>query len=74
MKRLDDRTVLTLGGAAMAVLFVLDFFDHEHFHQWWHAMPGFDIVYGLIGCAVIVYGSKWLGKLFLQRREDYYDG
>jgi len=27
----------------------------------------------LLGCAVIVYVSKWLGKQFLQKSEDFYD-
>ncbi|HXV62638.1 MAG TPA: hypothetical protein VEK15_18200 [Vicinamibacteria bacterium] len=39
----------------------------------WHRFPSFDFVYGLLGCAVIVLVSKWLGHAFLQRDENYYD-
>lgn len=32
----------------------------------------FYAVYGFLGCSVIIFFSKALGKAFLQRREDYY--
>ena len=38
-----------------------------------HHLWGADFLYGLIGCVVIVLLSKALGKLFIQRREDFYD-
>ena len=38
---------------------------------WWHAMPGFDLAYGWIGCVVIVVLSKALGKRLIQRPESY---
>jgi hypothetical protein len=43
-----------------------------HSELLWHRLPGFDFVYGLAGCALIVVVSKWLGKRCLQRPEDYY--
>ncbi|HSF15325.1 MAG TPA: hypothetical protein VLK65_07215 [Vicinamibacteria bacterium] len=39
----------------------------------WHRFPSFDFVYGVVGCAVIVLASKWLGHAFLQRDESYYE-
>ena len=45
--------------------------DHPVF--WWHHVPGFDAVFGLIACLLIIKGSKALAKHWLQRREDYYD-
>ncbi len=39
----------------------------------WHALPGFDFALGIVGCAAIVWFSKWLGRRFLQRPESYYD-
>ena len=39
----------------------------------WHKIPAFDFVYGALGCAAIVIVSKWLGKHFLQRPEDYWE-
>ena len=39
----------------------------------WHRFPSFDFVYGVVGCAVIVLVSKWLGQAFVQRDESYYE-
>jgi hypothetical protein len=39
---------------------------------WWHLVPGFDLLYGLLGCVAIVLVSKAAGAWFLQRPEDYY--
>lgn len=36
-------------------------------------LPGFWSVFGFVACALIVLVSKWLGHLFLMKREDYYD-
>ena len=36
-------------------------------------LPGFDLALGIVGCAAIVWISKWLGRRFLQRPESYYD-
>jgi hypothetical protein len=47
--------------------------DASHSTAWWHDVPGFDALYGLAGCAVIVVVSKALGALWLQRRETYFD-
>jgi len=41
--------------------------------SWWSHINGFFAAFGLIGCAVIVMIAKWLGKYWLQRKEDYYD-
>ncbi len=44
--------------------------DHGH---WWNAIPAFYALFGLVGCIAIILISKWLGKVLLQRREEYYD-
>ena len=44
-----------------------------HAHYWWHTLPGFEIVYGFIGCALIIIVSKAIGHNWLQKKEDYYD-
>lgn len=36
--------------------------------------PGYAAALGLGGCTLIIVGSKWLGKRFLQRPEDHYPG
>ena len=43
---------------------------HAHPVLPWHEVPAFDLVYGLAGCALIVYGSKALGRAFVQRPEE----
>ena len=42
-------------------------------HHWWETIPFFWSIFGFLGCALIVYFSKGLGKLFLQQPEDFYD-
>ena len=44
--------------------------DHGH---WWNHVPGFYAMWGFAGCIVIILVSKWMGKLFIQKKEDYYD-
>ena len=38
----------------------------------WVSLPGGDLLYGFIGCVVIVLASKALGVFWLQRDERYY--
>lgn len=40
---------------------------------WWASIPLFYIAFGFLGCLVIMFVSKALGKWILQKREDYYD-
>jgi hypothetical protein len=60
-------------GAAVVVIAAvtvsLDLLAHPHGETWWHHAPGFDLVFGFVGCAVIVLVSKALGKAGLQRPE-----
>jgi len=41
--------------------------------HWWDSIPAFYVLWGFISCILIIYVSKWLGKLFLFRDESYYD-
>jgi hypothetical protein len=36
-------------------------------------VKAFFAVYGFVGCVAIIFVSKWLGRYWLQRSEDYYD-
>ena len=57
----------------LAVVVALDFpIPRDHAAYWWDVMPGFDAVYGLISCLVIIFGSKAIGKLGIVRQENYY--
>lgn len=41
--------------------------------HWWDSIPAFYIIWGFISCVLIIYVSKWFGKIFLFRDESYYD-
>ena len=63
---------------ALAVIALIEFaaprlFDGESAEFWFEDLPAWESVYGLISCVVIIIGSKLLGKLWLMRRENYYD-
>lgn len=40
-------------------------------HVWDYTF--FFAAFGFVGCAVIVYLSKWVGRYWLQRPEGYYE-
>jgi uncharacterized membrane protein len=42
-------------------------------HGWWDSVPLFWSLFGFVGCVVIIYVSKWLGTVLLQKKEEYYD-
>ena len=63
-------------GLALVVLaeIALPFFLHdEHHHFSFESWPAFGSLYGLLSCAAIIVLSKLIGKVWLMRREDYYD-
>jgi hypothetical protein len=45
--------------------------DESHFS--FEDFPAWGSLYGLISCVAIIVVSKLVGKLWLIRREDYYD-
>ena len=64
--------------AGLAVLASTEFLAPRLFHAesadfWFEDLPAWESIYGLISCVVIITGSKFLGKLWLTRRENYYD-
>ncbi len=63
-----------VGLVAVAVAeIVVQLFFHEEHHFSFESWPAFGSIYGLVSCVVIIVGSKLLGKVWLTRREDYYD-
>ena len=48
-------------------------FHDEHAHFSFESFPAWGSLYGLVSCMVIIVGSKLIGKVWLMRREDYYD-
>jgi hypothetical protein len=59
---------LALGEVAGPLLF-----HAEPAHFWFEDLPAWGSLYGLVSCVLIIVVSKFLGKLWLMRREDYYD-
>ena len=70
--RNKPETVLTI---IIAVTILADFLISQRDHPvfWWHLTPAFDFVLGLAACLLIIRGSKFLAKHWLQRPDDYYD-
>lgn len=65
---------ILLGTAATASLLGGFVLPHDPAHDgWWNRIPAFFALYGFIGCLLIIVFAKSLGKLFLRKREDYYD-
>ncbi|TDI35002.1 MAG: hypothetical protein E2P02_28795 [Acidobacteria bacterium] len=70
MKRITIATaIFVLSTAALE----LAFRHLAHATFFWHKLPAFDFVYGVLGCGLIVFGSKWVGHKFVQRDVNYYD-
>jgi hypothetical protein len=42
-------------------------------HHPWDAIPGFYVLFGFAGAAILAAAAKWLGKKLLLKDEDYYD-
>ena len=64
------------GGLALVALaeIMLPFLFHDQRHHFsFESWPAFGSLYGLLSCVVIVVASKILGKVWLMRRENYYD-
>ena len=58
---------------ALAQRVLPDTFHGEHQGFWFESFPAWGSLYGLISCVAIIVVSKFLGKVWLMRREDYYD-
>jgi len=60
---------------ALAEVVVLPFMiwgDHPP-HFTFEYIPAWGSLYGLVSCTAIIVVSKLLGKIWLMRKEDYYD-
>ena len=49
------------------------FSDPDKHHLPLESWPAFGSIYGLASCVAIIVVSKFLGKVWLMRREDHYD-
>ena len=64
---------VVLGVIALAEIVLPRIFDGLHPHFSFESFPAWGSLYGLVSCVAIIIVSKALGKLWLMRREDYYD-
>ena len=77
--RTKRRMCVGLAVAALAVVALAEIvlprvFPGEHEpHYWFERIPGWGSLYGLASCVAIIVVSKFLGKVWLMRREDHYD-
>lgn len=44
---------------------------HGHFS--FEALPAFGSIFGFVTCILIILASKFIGHLWLMKKEDYYD-
>ena len=61
--------VVALAEIVLPRIFHGDHGDHFRFEKF----PAWSSLYGLAACVAIIVVSKFLGKMWLLRREDYYD-
>ena len=58
---------------ALAEIVLPRIFHGGESHFSFEDFPAWGSLYGLLSCAAIIVVSKLIGKLWLMRREDYYD-
>ncbi len=63
----------TLAIVALAEIVLPRIFHAGESHFSFEDFPAWGSLYGFISCAAIIVVSKLIGKLWLMRREDYYD-
>lgn len=64
----------------VAVSTALEGLVHDPHHDdpawtmyWFHHFPGWNGVIGFVGCVLLIWAGKLLGKAWVQKREGYYD-
>lgn len=57
----------------LAEVAIVNIMSLGHGHFWFEDLPAFGSGYGLISCILIIVVSKLMGKLWLSKKEDYYD-
>jgi hypothetical protein len=65
------RKVFLFTSTALFILINL-FLPTEEAHFVWERLPIFNVIFGFLGCILIIVVSKTIGKC-LQRDENYYD-
>jgi hypothetical protein len=73
LRRLKRWLYAGLAVLAFSEVAVPRLFHTETAHFWFEDLPAWGSIYGLVSCVVIIVVSKLLGRLWLLRRENYYD-
>lgn len=47
---------------------------HMHHPSWWPLPFGYEIFFGFVSCALLIFTAKVVMAFLLQREESYYDG
>lgn len=70
----NSKTLKRIAYLVLVLTVVIDFFiPRKPYHIFfWDQIPGFNAVYGFVGCVLIVVISKALGRYWLERPEDHY--
>jgi hypothetical protein len=62
-----------LGAIALSEIVLPLIFGRRESHFSFEDFPAWGSIYGLFSCVAIIVVSKVIGKLWLMRREDFYD-
>jgi len=73
-RRLKRGFYVALAAIALAEIVVPLVAHPDHAHFAFEDLPAWGSLYGLVSCVLIIVVSKFLGKIWLMRRETYYDG
>lgn len=73
LTRLKRWSYAGLAAIALGEFVLPRLFRGEPGHFWFEDLPAWGSLYGLVSCVAIIVVSKLLGKLWLMRRETYYD-
>ncbi len=71
--RIKRWSYVFLGLVALAEIVLPFVFPGGHSHFGFERFPAWGALYGLASCVVIIVVSKFIGKVWLMRREDHYD-
>jgi glycopeptide antibiotics resistance protein len=72
---MSTKKVITIASLVLLLSIIIEvLFVHPHVEFWWHGLIGFDMIFGFLGCLLLIVGAKTFGKEFIQRSEDYYAG
>ncbi len=56
-----------------AIVLSLDLFIHKHGDYHWEEWPAFHAAYGFVACVILVIVAKFVLRVIVERKEDYYD-